>query len=283
MMKNKNGLIFLGIAIVFGIVGGILLTTSLSGYSILAFTIAGVLLLFAVTNILKNANPNVQYESSVNDILNTFDSILVKSNTVPSLDGRNIVTVMSIDDLVDAQLEIRKPICYIKQTESCSFILLDEKEAYIYIHKLKDDVVSPVEIAIKEQRIKKKSKEEMDSEMLREIEKTTVVKLSNQKSYKVSPIRKKDNDKKEEEEKSIIEEDNKSKKEEEEKSIIEDDNKSNIEEVKKEEFLEEEESKPKKKKKSLEDTFVETLDFQFDDEEDNKKKDKDVLEEIEFL
>ena len=267
MMKNKNGLIFLGIAIVFGIVGGILLTTSLSGYSILAFTIAGVLLLFAVTNILKNANPNVQYESSVNDILNTFDSILVKSNTVPNLDGRNIVTVMSIDDLVDAQLEIRKPICYIKQTESCSFILLDEKEAYIYIHKLKDDVVSPVEIAIKEQRIKKKSKEEMDSEMLREIEKTTVVKLSNQKSYKVSPIRKKDNDKKEEEE----------------KSIIEDDNKSNIEEVKKEEFLEEEESKPKKKKKSLEDTFVETLDFQFDDEEDNKKKDKDVLEEIEFL
>ena len=283
MMKNKNGLIFLGIAIVFGIVGGILLTTSLSGYSILAFTIAGVLLLFAVTNILKNANPNVQYESSVNDILNTFDSILVKSNTVPNLDGRNIVTVMSIDDLVDAQLEIRKPICYIKQTESCSFILLDEKEAYIYIHKLKDDVVSPVEIAIKEQRIKKKSKEEMDSEMLREIEKTTVVKLSNQKSYKVSPIRKKDNDKKEEEEKSIIEEDNKSKKEEEEKSIIEDDNKSNIEEVKKEEFLEEKESKPKKKKKSLEDTFVETLDFQFDDEEDNKKKDKDVLEEIEFL
>ena len=279
MMKNKNGLIFLGIAIVFGIVGGILLTTSLSGYSILAFTIAGVLLLFAVTNILKNTNPNVQYESSVNDILNTFDSILVKSNTVPSLDGRNIVTVMSIDDLVDAQLEIRKPICYIKQTESCSFILLDEKEAYIYIHKLKDDVVSPVEIAIKEQRIKKKSKEEMDSEMLREIEKTTVVKLSNQKSYKVSPIRKKDNDKKEEEEeKSIIEEDNKSKKEEEEKFIIEEDNKS-----KKEEFLEEEESKPKKKKKSLEDTFVETLDFQFDDEEDNKKKDKDVLEEIEFL
>ena len=278
MMKNKNGLIFLGIAIVFGIVGGILLTTSLSGYSILAFTIAGVLLLFAVTNILKNTNPNVQYESSVNDILNTFDSILVKSNTVPSLDGRNIVTVMSIDDLVDAQLEIRKPICYIKQTESCSFILLDEKEAYIYIHKLKDDVVSPVEIAIKEQRIKKKSKEEMDSEMLREIEKTTVVKLSNQKSYKVSPIRKKDNDKKEEEEeKSIIEEDNKSKKEEEEKFIIEEDNKS-----KKEEFLEEE-SKPKKKKKSLEDTFVETLDFQFDDEEDNKKKDKDVLEEIEFL
>ena len=38
----------------------------------------------------------------------------------------------------------------------------------------------------------------MDSEMLRDIEKTTIVKLSNKKSYKVSPIRK---DKKKEEEK----------------------------------------------------------------------------------
>ena len=32
----------------------------------------------------------------------------------------------------------------------------------------------------------------MDAEMLRDIEKTTVVKLSNKKSYKVSPIRKKE-------------------------------------------------------------------------------------------
>ena len=261
-MKNKNGLIIIAIAVVFGIGGGVLLTTSLSGYSILAFTIAGVLLLFGLTSVFKSSNPTVQYESTVQDILNTFDSILVKSTSVPELDGRNIVMVMSIDDLVDAQLEIRKPICYIKQTESCSFVLLDEKEAYIYIHKLKDDVVSPVEIAIKEQKIKKKSKEEMDSEMLREIEKTTVVKLSNQKSYKVSPIRKKEDEGATKEE---IHTENKDK----------EDKKDNIESLEKE--------NKSKRKKNLEDTFVETLDFQFDDEEDNKKRDKDVLEEIEFL
>ena len=33
----------------------------------------------------------------------------------------------------------------------------------------------------------------MDSEMLRDIEKTTIVKLSNKKSYKISPVRKKEN------------------------------------------------------------------------------------------
>ena len=278
-MKNKIGFVFIGLAVVFGVVGGVLLTTSLSGYAILAFTVAAVFLLFGVTNLLKNGNPNIQYESTVKDILNTFDSILVKSNTVPNLDGRNIVTVMSIDDLVDAQLEIRKPICYIKQTESCSFVLLDEKEAYIYIHKLNDDVVSPVEIAIQEQKVKKKSKDEMDSEMLREIEKTTVVKLSNQKSYKVSPIRKKNG-----EEEGLVDE----KKEEKVDTSVEQveeqkDNKDEFVEKKDNtetfEFLDEEDPKPKKKKKNLEDTFVETLDFQFDDESDKQE----VLEEIEFL
>ncbi len=190
-MLNKKGIIVIGIAILLGVGGVYLRTTTMEGYSILAFTLAGVLLLVGAGLMLKSSSPNKQYESTVRDILNTFDSILVKSNTVPTLDGRNVVPVMSMDDLVDAQLEIRKPICYIKQTESCSFVLLDDKEAYVYTEKLNDKVVSPVEIAIQEAKIKNKSKAEMDSEMLREIEKTTVVKLSNQKSYKVSPIRKK--------------------------------------------------------------------------------------------
>ena len=125
------------------------------------------------------------------NILNTYDSILVKSNTIPSLEGRNVVNVEKMEDLVDAQLELRKPICYLKQTESCSFILLDEKEAFVYVEKLNDDVVTPVEIELKELKIKEKDKDDMDSEMLKAIDKTTVVKLSNRKSYKVSPIRKK--------------------------------------------------------------------------------------------
>ena len=102
----------------------------------------------------------------------------------------------SIDDLVDAQLEIRKPICYLKQTESCSFILLDEKEAYVYIEKLNEDVTSPIEIEIKEARLQEKSEENIDSEMLKDIEKTTIIKLSNKKSYKVSPVRKKKQERK---------------------------------------------------------------------------------------
>lgn len=199
-MKNNKGIIIIVVAIILGGIGAYLYFSDLpiAKYSILLFTLAVVSLFAGVSMMLKNSNPTRAYESKINDILNTYDSVLVKSNSVPNIDDRNVVMVLSFEDLIDAQMEIRKPICYLKQTESCSFALLDEKEAYIYIEKLNDDITSPMEIAIKEVQIKNKNKEEMDSEMLRDIEKTTVIKLSNQKSYKVSPIRKRRKDKEEE-------------------------------------------------------------------------------------
>ena len=201
-MKNLKGIIVIAVSILCGLSCLLFKNTFLERYTILIYTLAGVLFIVGLILLLQNSSPNHQYESKIRMILNTYDSVLVKSNTTPNLEDRNIVMVMSIDDLIDAQMEIRKPICYLKQTESCSFVLLDDKEAYIYIEKLNEDITSPVEIAIRESKIKNKSKEEMDSEMLRDIEKTTVVKLSNQKSYKVSPIRKKkEEEQKEEKEK----------------------------------------------------------------------------------
>ena len=71
-------------------------------------------------------------------------------------------------------------------------MLLDDKEAYVYIVKLHDDVTSPVEIEINNMKFRKRENADMDSEMLQDIDKTTIIKLSNKKSYKVSPIRKKE-------------------------------------------------------------------------------------------
>lgn len=198
MKDNVKGYILIGTAVVAAMGGYFLMNTEsdFKGYSILCFVAAVVALGAGIKFIMDTSSPTKAYESEVRNILNTFDSILVQSNAVPKLEGRNIINVETMDDLVDAQLEIRKPICYYKQTESCSFALLDDKEAYIYIEKLNPDVVSPLEIEIKENKLKVKNAEEMDSEMLRDIERTTIVKLSNKKSYKVSPIRK---DKKKEE------------------------------------------------------------------------------------
>ena len=189
-MKKTKLYIMLGLCGFFVIIGILCLTRSLVGYSILAFTTAVIFGLFAVHSYLGNRSPDIRYESEVRDILNTFDSILLKCSSVPSIDGRNIIRVETMDDLVDAQYEIRKPICYLKQSESCSFVLLDEKEAYIYVEKIRDDVLSPVEIEINNLKFRKKENADMDSEMLQDIDKTTIIKLSNKKSYKVSPIRK---------------------------------------------------------------------------------------------
>lgn len=191
MKKYFKGLIFIGVALVLAIIGFVLNGTDYAGYSVLCFTGAVVLLILGISSVFTSNNPTKVYEAKVRNILNTYDSILVQSNKIPSLEGRNVVNVEKMEDLVDAQLELRKPICYLKQTESCSFLLLDEKEAYVYIEKLNDDVISPVEIELKELKIKERDRDDMDSEMLKGIDKTTVVKLSNRKSYKVSPIRKK--------------------------------------------------------------------------------------------
>ena len=186
-----KGLLLVIAGILLGLVSYVLLHESYFGYLVLILAIAVVLVIMGINLIHVGSSPEKMYEANVKDILVTFDSILIQNNEVPKIDGRNVIIVESIDDLVDAQLEIRKPICYFKQTESCAFVLLDDKEAYVYVEKLNDDVVSPLEIAIKDEKIKNKSVNDVDSEMLRDIDKTTIVRLSNRKSYKISPISKK--------------------------------------------------------------------------------------------
>lgn len=191
-MKKSKNIILLGLCGFCFLIGIVCITKASTGYAILAFTVAVIFGLFGAKAFIGNRNPDTVYENEVKDLLNTYDSILLKCGTVPNMEDRNIVRVESMDDLVDAQYEIRKPICYLKQTESCAFMLLDDKEAYVYIVKLHDDVTSPVEIEINNMKFRKRENADMDSEMLQDIDKTTIIKLSNKKSYKVSPIRKKE-------------------------------------------------------------------------------------------
>ena len=190
MKGNVKGIIFVlgGIALLCA--AYYLYTINHAEYSIVSVTAGVISLVFGIRFLLSDRNPEMAYENKVRNIVNTFDSILVKSNSVPKLVGRNIIFVEDMGDLVDAQLEIRKPICYYRQTESCSFVLLDDKEAYVYVEKLNPEVVSPVEIEINDIKRMQKNSQDLDSEMLRDIEKTTIVRLSDKRSYKVSPVRK---------------------------------------------------------------------------------------------
>ena len=174
-----------------GVIFVSLITKGVYTYSIIFGTIFVILLILLGREILsKYYKSSDAFTRKINNTLKTYDAILVRSN-IPDLKDHNIIVIDNFEDLVDAQVEIRKPIFFQKQTESCSFILLDQNNALIHVEKLSDDVISPLEIVLSD-LAKPRKKEDVDYSILKDIERTTIIKLENSKSYKVSPIRKKE-------------------------------------------------------------------------------------------
>ena len=123
-------------------------------------------------------------------ILRTYDSVIVEVEEIPNIAGKNIIKVKTIDDLVDAQLELREPIYYKNDNDSCFFLLLHYNEACIYILKINDSVISPTEQSIRYMKKDAKAKkQEEDNNILENVENTIVYKLDELRSFKISPIR----------------------------------------------------------------------------------------------
>lgn len=186
MVKN---LIMLVVVFLLALLSGYFISNEYVQYGILVIVFSVVILIFSCISFINGRDPTKTYESRIKNTLNTYDSILVRNKEVPSLENRNIIMLYEFQDLVNAQMELRRPICYIKQIESCSFILLDGTEAWVYIDKLNEDVVSPIEIEINNMKRVLKKEEEIEQELLKKIERTTIIKLPNSRSYKISPIR----------------------------------------------------------------------------------------------
>lgn len=95
------------------------------------------------------------YEKKVHKILKTYNSILVKCKNIPDLSEKNIIMVESMGGMINAQIETKKPILYFQENICISFMLLDAKEAYIYIVKANTNIQSEVEHAINNFQIAK--------------------------------------------------------------------------------------------------------------------------------
>ena len=194
-MKRRGKVLILGTLFVISLVTLVLLLwNKLYSYGIVAGTVALILFVVFILFCINSRDEESIYKNKLNKLLKTYDSILVKSSTLPSLEDRNIIQVDSFQDLINAQLEIRKPIYYKLQVSCCSFLLLDDKEACTYILKSNDKVVSDLDILINENSIVNKKKEKNDYSILNNIDKTSIIMLDNSKSFKVSPIREKKKD-----------------------------------------------------------------------------------------
>ena len=250
MKKRSKVLLLIGLFIVVLAILGILISKKMIGYVIVVGTIAAVLFTELIGSVVESNSDEAKYLSNLKKILKTYDAILAKSSVLPDLDDRNIIIVESIQDLVNAQVEIRKPIFYKMQVSCCSFFLLDEKDACVYTIKMNEDVVSDLDILIKEKKFKQKKKIDDEYSLLKNIDKTSIIVLENAQSYKVSPIRKK------KEEKNDVKVEEKKEKDVEE-TKKEDKKEKVVEETKKEDKKEktvEETKKEDKKEKAVEET-----------------------------
>ena len=115
MKDSVKGYILIVVAIAAGVGGYVLYsgTTDFQGYWWICAAVGVVALGFGLKFVFDNSSPSRAYESNIRNILNTFDSILVQSNAVPKLEGRNIVytntvTLEGIDTLKDKITELFK-------------------------------------------------------------------------------------------------------------------------------------------------------------------------------
>lgn len=162
---------------------------SLINYAIISGVLTLIMVLLTVSFILKTRSDKTIYESFIRGNLKTYDAVMVESNELPNLKGKNIVRVSKFYDLIDAQIEMKKPIYYKKFVDYTVFILLDNQEACVSIVKLNEHVNCEYEKEL-EDTIKSNMLNDMDKSLLEDIDKTTIIRFDNSKSFKVSPIRK---------------------------------------------------------------------------------------------
>ena len=188
-MNREIKLSLLSITGIIFVVGTIfLLGSDYSSYAILTATVAVILVAYAVIYYNESKDNYSIYRNKLRRVINTYDSILVKSEKLPELVDHSIIRVASMEDLVYAQMVIKKPIFFYEEEKSCSFVLIDDKEICVYILKANTDDITATEIIIDEIR-RQPTKINIDHSILDDIENTTIIKLDNCKTYKVSPVR----------------------------------------------------------------------------------------------
>ena len=190
-MNSDNKKIYVGLlTILFMLISFMLLFNDLINYFIVTLIITLILFCYLIFITFKKNDENSIYQREIKRIFRTYDSILVYSDSNYKLNDQEIVIVNKLEDIVKVSEALNLPILVINEKDSCIFICEEGICNLVYIKKKNNSIISKYEeIIIK--RIKD-SKNNVDSkQILKDIEKTTLIKLKNNKTYKVSPVKKK--------------------------------------------------------------------------------------------
>lgn len=106
--------------------------------SVLFIVVALMLLVKTIYDVVVENKKLSKYEKFIRKTLKQYDSYITESKEVTT-EGKNEIRVNSFKELLDVRNNIEKAIVYVKETEKKSqFIIIDEKEVYIYTAKEED-------------------------------------------------------------------------------------------------------------------------------------------------
>lgn len=100
--------------------------------SIISYVIAGGLTLFLIYLCFMSYKMESDYHKKMRKIFKVYDGIIVNVQSMPNISSKNIVTVASFEELIDAHSEIRNPINFIKEKDGATFMLVTENITYKY-------------------------------------------------------------------------------------------------------------------------------------------------------
>lgn len=152
---------------------------------------SGLFTLFAGFMLIQtmkfDKNPQSKYQSTVKNILKTYDVILVEIDNLPDISDRKLVNTTSFKDMVNIEYEFRKPVYYVHDVDSYDFMLLTDEDIYAYTLKKNEESLSRLEKYMSD-KVKNQSTNEKQLDVLDNLENTTVIKLDGDKEYVVSPM-----------------------------------------------------------------------------------------------
>ena len=188
--NNNNKIIISLIVLILFLLSIILLFNDLMNYFIVTITVTIILFIYLCFIVFRKEDDKSIYDRELKKILKTYDSILIYSDNDYKLNNDNIIIVNDLDDLVKINSVTKRPIIFIKEEKSAVFLLNSETELLAYIKKENKNVVSKYEAKIIEY-INDNKDVNNNKKILDNIDKTMLIKLKNDKVYKVSPLNKK--------------------------------------------------------------------------------------------
>lgn len=158
-------------------------------YIIIALVVGTIVAVKFIKDKKKPKTNEEMYKAFLKEINNAFNNILIDITYIPEIGERTLVRLNNIDDLVDISETIRKPIYYIENKSTCDFILLNNDEYCLYTLKAEETKTSEFDKYYKEYE---ENNKKGDANLLEDLSKTTIIKIPNGSSFKVSPLKERD-------------------------------------------------------------------------------------------